>query len=400
MRVDETKPRNGKQDDVRVLTLRNIQHLSATTFAKRLRSADAVHLTHLMFEFCRLGPEHMFALRHHLRRATHLRSVSVFGTRFLDFQVLSDFFRLLLWRRVLFVDFDLAGQCSDQFILHFLELASLSRTILRLSLSGARTESHDTEVALSTHPTLTDLDFRACIGLDFGVFCHHLQRNTRLRRLRISHNFFGDQAMRHLADMIYENTTLETLHLHNCFIHNAHGTVVLASALRANRTLRTLIYSTMTMNEIGARAFGHMLAVNKGLTYLDVSRNFVGDAIDIIARGLAQNSTLLYLDLSGCGMDNWTSLRHAMRKNQTLLQLRFYGNESNESCAALCDDVRERVHSRCFVWRSDLHKHTHWVFKQEVRGSQFLFARLPLDCVHHIFLWLWEFHKACLGLRC
>ena len=107
-------------------------------------------------------------------------------------------------------------------------------------------------------------------------------------------------------------------------------TVLLAEAVKVNKTLTHLNLSQSAISDIGVKSVAEAIKVSKTLTSLDLSFNRIGDAgATSIAQAIKVNKTLTHLNLTHSGISDAgaTSVAEAIKVNKTLssLNLSFNG---------------------------------------------------------------------------
>lgn len=121
-----------------------------------------------------------------------------------------------------------------------------------------------------------------------------LKRSTTLKRLDLSGTILESVGGYLMCDALKTNKTLTHLNLENTSLCDNAG-VSLAIALEANSSLRHLnLRLSLTMK--GGEAIIKALAKNKGLSFLDLSQNFLSCS-STLANSLCKNTTLVHLEL-------------------------------------------------------------------------------------------------------
>jgi Ran GTPase-activating protein (RanGAP) involved in mRNA processing and transport len=153
--------------------------------------------------------------------------------------------------------------------------------------------------ALGRRQSLTKLGLHYCrLGPDEARLLRMAFYNTRsLQSLDLASNDLGSAELAELAPALYHDTSIEQLDLSGNNLIDVESAEILGGVLRSN----------------------------KSITSLDLSGNTFGrtpGAIDCIASGLGDNSTLLKIDLSSCalGDEDVSILAQALDSRITTLQ--------------------------------------------------------------------------------
>jgi Ran GTPase-activating protein (RanGAP) involved in mRNA processing and transport len=153
--------------------------------------------------------------------------------------------------------------------------------------------------ALARRPTLTKL----------GLHCRRLDQ-TEARLLRLA---------------LCSTPRLQTLVLVKCTLGSA-DLAELAPELYSNTSIKVLDISDNGLDDLqSAKILQDILRLNKTMTALDVSQNKFGltaGAVECIAEGMSENSTLLKLNLSNChlGDGGLSTLAQSLGSRDTTLQ--------------------------------------------------------------------------------
>ena len=153
-----------------------------------------------------------------------------------------------------------------------------------------------------------------------------LSHNNSLRKLDISGSHFSMSNTHHLSSLLREHSkcTLTSLKLEGCHI-SSEGAVELATVLCKNTTLREL---NLSGNPIGEHVEGvtAMLAENKSLIMLELEDCHIsGQGAGELAAALCKNSTLqvLNLDRNPIGVEGASSMSDMLQHNTSLTWLRI-----------------------------------------------------------------------------
>ena len=166
----------------------------------------------------------------------------------------------------------------------------------------------------------------------FHHFVAGLQHNTTLTHLILRNSEFtcyDPDTARSFTEMLQVNKSLTHLDLsENSFIDS--GSHCVFEGLQHNNTLVNLNLSTTRLRSTDSdtvRSLNKMFQVNKSLTHLDLSGNFLILKGSCVFDGLRHNSTLTHLSLSNnnrysdTGPDISRSLSQMLRVNQSLTHL-------------------------------------------------------------------------------
>ncbi|RIB23395.1 kinase-like domain-containing protein [Gigaspora rosea] len=160
---------------------------------------------------------------------------------------------------------------------------------------------------------------------------------------KLSWNKCGQENLNELAKVLYKNSTLTFLCLHDNNL-GPEGGKALADALCKNFTLTSLNLILNKLGPEGGKALADALCKNSTLTSLDNNdNNLESEGGRTLADALCKNSSLIYLKLgyNNLGLKGGKALANALCKNSTLtsLDLRHnnFGSEVGKALAdALC----------------------------------------------------------------
>ena len=114
-----------------------------------------------------------------------------------------------------------------------------------------------------------------------------LSHNTSLEKLGMSNSSFSSANVFHLAAVLRVNTRLRELNIGDCIIQSSDS-IHLAKAVEENTNtqLQTLWMTGNPIGSDGAVAFADMLATNKSLTQLNMSKcNIAGRRCYVSGKG-------------------------------------------------------------------------------------------------------------------
>ena len=216
-------------------------------------------------------------------------------------------------------------------------------TLVNLSLHNYNISATDPDTArsltkmLQVNKTLTHLDLSWNYLSDSGARCifEGLQHNTTLVNLSLQDNGItatDPDTARSLTKMLQVNKSLTHLDLSWNYLSDS-GARCIFKGLQNNTTLLNLsLQGSITATDPDtARSLIKILQVNKSLTHLDLSYNrFQNQTILCIFQGLKHNTTLLHLYLRNTGItDNDAKyIGQALKSNCSLQTLDIMQNSS------------------------------------------------------------------------
>ena len=151
----------------------------------------------------------------------------------------------------------------------------------------------------------------------FKALCN----NTSLKKLDIGDNQLGVKGSLVLAEMLSCNKSLTELNLGWCNFFDVKFTMLIASGMHHNTSLKKLDISRNKLGMEGSVALAEILSCNKSLTELHLS---VSEAeLREIARELLHNASLKKLDIScnKLGMEGSVALAEMLSSNKSLTEL-------------------------------------------------------------------------------
>ena len=199
-----------------------------------------------------------------------------------------------------------------------------NNTLVHLNLNGAGFFAADREALttmLQVNNTLTHLDLSGnFLLLGSSNIFSALEHNTTLLYLNLSNTKLDDAVLAALITMLQINKTLTHLDLSVNFMP---GSCNVFQALHHNTSLVHLNLSKTNLEVTGntARALATMLKINKTLVHLDLSKNLEfftsRQAVNFMCEGLRQNNTLRYLKLKNTGLNenSKSKILQAMNRN-------------------------------------------------------------------------------------
>jgi len=200
---------------------------------------------------------------------------------------------------------------------------------------------------LQLNTSLYSLDLTGTRLADDGamLLSHALQRNSSLRMLGLTGNELTSRGCRLVVRAISKSRAVSELDLTDNCIGDS-GCRALAELLATpSCPLRRLLVCNNGFGVDGASAMFSALRRNSRLTYLEVSRNEIGDESSReLTTALIYNRTLRHLAASGCGLTTATCcmLARPLQTNTVLRTLILDSNQliDDEGVAALADSLR------------------------------------------------------------
>ena len=167
-----------------------------------------------------------------------------------------------------------------------------------------------------------------------------LSHNTSLEKLYMSSSNFSSENVLHLALVLRVNARLKVLNIMECNIQSSDS-VHLAKALEENTTtqLQTLGLHFNPIGSEGSVAFADMLATNKSLTELNMSKcSIQGEGAVCLAKALEKNSTLKKFGINHnpIGSEGAVAFAGMLATNKSLAELNMWGcNIQGEGAVSL-----------------------------------------------------------------
>lgn len=191
----------------------------------------------------------------------------------------------------------------------------------------------------------------------------HLDGNRQASILNLAYGKLSEEGITEVAKFLKDNPFVKHLDLRGNSIE-PKGAVVLATSIRANRSLRSLnlkwnligkdvsgigalcemLKANLTIGQVdlrnnridslGARFVGDMLTVNSGITHLDVSWNDFGVEGGLaVLEGLKQNTNVVECQLSGSkvGEEILHEVAFLLRRNRQSAAFKLQAQEENQS---------------------------------------------------------------------
>ncbi|KAF9166080.1 hypothetical protein DFQ26_008750 [Actinomortierella ambigua] len=224
-------------------------------------------------------------------------------------------------------------------------------TTLRLSRSGVddKTVKYLSRM-LGKNETLATLDLsnNSITAVGMELLAEALLVNRSITRLSLQSNNIRKAGAPHMARVLTRNRVLRHLNLGSNAL-GPDGSVLIAEAVRFNRTLISL---ALDMNELGmrgAQALGTALGSNRHLTHLFIPHNNIGDeGVAYLCEALKKNRTLIVLDLelNNVGQNKSTvgllRLGEVLKVNTSLRELNLaYNLVSGEAVQEMAGGLME-----------------------------------------------------------
>jgi Ran GTPase-activating protein (RanGAP) involved in mRNA processing and transport len=186
-------------------------------------------------------------------------------------------------------------------------------------------------------PTLTHLDVSYSHAGDSFLLslCEWLPHNNSLRSLNLTSAYVSFEGCVALSRALERNVTLESLNMRNNAYVDDLSIVALSDGLARNLGLNRLDLSTVAMQDVGLSSLADALARNHVLEWLSLERNRIKDVASFCQQGLALNKGLKYLNLSKNMLTNKDAeeLACAVLGNTTLSDLDLGHNSISDDGA-------------------------------------------------------------------
>ena len=155
------------------------------------------------------------------------------------------------------------------------------------------------------------------------------------------------------VDMLQKNTSLEELVFYDSPGVSDTGVSFIAEGLQKNTKLRRLRLDKCKLTSKGAKDLSIMVAMNMSLKELNINGNRIrDDGITHLAEALKQNKTLETLRVASCGITDVgvISLAGALHTNHSLDLLDLYGNEALSEYGVTClSNVISRMSNKVYL---------------------------------------------------
>lgn len=118
---------------------------------------------------------------------------------------------------------------------------------------------------------------------------HESDNSAILTNMKVTHE---------LGELIKFTTTLTSISFSGKAYANNDWAVAVANALKTNQSITSVHMTQGQVGDIGAQAFGEMLAVNKHLEHMGLIYNHITEiGLVLLAEGLKYNTSLTYLNV-------------------------------------------------------------------------------------------------------
>lgn len=201
----------------------------------------------------------------------------------------------------------------------------------------------------------------------FKLICQALINNTVVSILELRRTNLNDEKMYYIRQMLFYNTTIETLIFSENNPVSSEGIKFLSQALVKNKTLWCLDLSYNILNLEAIKYLAQALSINSTLgslylnechidnkmseyvaeilfkntsiTMLDLGKNYIRNGFKIISRALIKNTTLNTLNLSYNDL-NYKSAKYlgpVLKFNSTLTEIDIEDNDFGSGCRYLVE---------------------------------------------------------------
>lgn len=150
-----------------------------------------------------------------------------------------------------------------------------------------------------------------------------LKNNNILSSLTISSSQIDDNRIRLLCKVLLDNTTLQYFDISHNNIADVGARAIAKLLTKETVNIKYLSLLNNQINEEGAHCIGRAICANKKLETLIIGLNPLMDAGGYsILRGIYNNDTLKYIDMSACQLKNETVpvLSKLIKKNSPILK--------------------------------------------------------------------------------
>ena len=231
-----------------------------------------------------------------------------------------------------------------------------------------------------------------------------LENCKELQSLDFSNNVITDDVVANVAMVIEKCHLIKDLRLKNCWLQCAgmqkvfkamvkktclhcidfsdnaisdRCAVIIADIIVNNKNLRKLSFSNCTLQSTGCHQLFQAIANITGLVHLDLSKNLITDvAVDSFALIICQNSSLEYLNISGCfdKANNFEKVTHSLVTLKSLTHLDLSCNVINITSA---DNIAAVISNNTFLEDLELSR-------CEILKSAFPKIIIALQNIHHL----------------
>ena len=236
----------------------------------------------------------------------------------------------------------LLNNVSEKGALRLAEALSKS-TLLGFSIYATQLDLHDCCIedsgaahfasALESCGSLTSICIaqNGITNLGLESILRALTVNPVITLLDLHSNLIDETGATKVAAFLLSNTSLKHLVLDENHSIGSEGAKEIATALCQNSTLETLSLKSCSIGKTGAERFATTLSQNTTLRSFRLCGNvdMGDDSVELLSRGLKENTSLQTLDLSSCGVgdEGCAHIAEALVGNTTLTHLALQKNE-------------------------------------------------------------------------
>lgn len=273
--------------------------------------ANHPKLTHFNFESSYLNYKDATILEQHLKKNTSLRSLQLMHNHFKGVGAASIAKAMQIHPTIKHLGLaqnDIDVSAADE----LRDLLGMNQQLKTLDLSNNALDAKSMEVMADGLNVNEDLKYLNLsdnnIGCGIKYLFKALEPNTYLKRLDVSHNHIGTDAVKEISQLLEKMRGLVELDLSsNNFGHE--GLRLMQSGLSQNQSLRRLNLSSNSLDKNAATSLSKILQNNQHLIYLDLSLNaLTTHSLEQLAAGLAQNYSLTAINLNNCAIIDATAL--------------------------------------------------------------------------------------------
>eukprot|EP00960_Hanusia_phi_P044871 756872-Hanusia_phi.AAC.10 len=180
-----------------------------------------------------------------------------------------------------------------------------------------------------------DLSWNVISDHGIGILMDYLREFDNVIALRLSHNNFGIEGAKRIAEAINDCQSLSHLFLDGNKIEDRGG-LILVEKLARNTSLRTISLGCMDLGHQTFTMLGKVLTQNNSITTLNIDRPILfscqEESIYHLASGLKLNKTLRSLSIKNAGLRDHGCflLCDNLMLNETLTELDLSSNRLSE----------------------------------------------------------------------
>ena len=186
---------------------------------------------------------------------------------------------------------------------------------------------------------LSDNDIKSSATVIFKI----LKENTMLRELHFNNNFMTGEVVEGLASVIKNNSNLKQLSIADNDLKSSAS--VILQALKENSKLTGLNLNNNNMTGQVAEDLANVIKNNTDLETLALSYNDLRSSAIIILQALKENSKIkfLHLDNNNMGGQVAKDLANVIRNNPGLVELFISGNDFESSASVILKELENRI---------------------------------------------------------